>query len=328
MRGDSVPIEWPAGGEQILQAATRGAPIKLTPILLPIEMTYRAVMHLRNAAYDSNVFKTHRVAAPVISVGNIVAGGAGKTPVTRYLTDQLLARGRKPAILHGGFGSDEPRLHHQWHPNVIVIAAKDRVRSANRALARGADVILLDDAFQHRRLARDLDIVLLSAESTNTKMLPRGPGREAMHALQRSNFILVTRKSAPSETAMMLETRAHRAAPGTPTARAHLRLANTLPEEPMTVVASIARPDVFLEQLQDAGAEVTRLLAYPDHYEYTPSDCAHIMRRADRTMIVTTAKDAVKLRAILPEMSLHVVEQELVFESSEEVLMTALDNVL
>ncbi|HEY0811188.1 MAG TPA: tetraacyldisaccharide 4'-kinase, partial [Longimicrobiales bacterium] len=76
------------------------------------------------------------------------------------------------------------------------------------------------------------------------------------------------------------------------------------------------------------GADVTRLLAYPDHYEYTAADSAHIMRRADRTLIVTTAKDAVKLRALLPELSLHVVEQELVFESSEEALMTALDNVL
>jgi tetraacyldisaccharide 4'-kinase len=108
----------------------------------------------------------------------------------------------------------------------------------------------------------------------------------------------------------------------------HLRIGNEVPNGEITAVSSIARPDVFLDQLQQAGARVTRMLAYPDHYEYTADDAQLIMERAQGTLIATTAKDAVKLRSLLREQPLHVVEQQLSFESGEGELMQALDNVL
>ena len=126
MQSRSVEIEWPAGGKHVLQTTAHSAPPALLPLLLPIEVVYRATTRVRNTGYDRGLFKTHRVAAPVISVGNIVAGGAGKTPVTRYLTEQLLARGRRPAVLHGGYGADEPRLHSEWHPDVVVLSGVRR----------------------------------------------------------------------------------------------------------------------------------------------------------------------------------------------------------
>jgi tetraacyldisaccharide 4'-kinase len=328
MRARSVPIEWPAGGAKVLHTMKSGAPVQLTPLLVPIELAYRATMALRNLGYDSGLLKTHRVAAPVISVGNLVAGGAGKTPVTRYLTDQLVARGRRPAILHGGYGSDEARLHSEWHPDIVVLAGKDRVAAARQALVRGADVILLDDAFQHRRLARDLDIVLLAAESTNLRMIPAGPARETLDQVKRADFIIITRKVAPTENAAVLETRAHQIAPGIPTARLHLRIRDDVPRDAVVAVASVARPDVFLEQLMQLGVPVLHLLAYPDHYDYTAADIEHIRRRAQNHLVVTTAKDAVKLRPLMPEQPLHVVQQELVFESGEGELMQRLDSIL
>ena len=325
-----IALEWPAGGngKRVLDVVTRGVRGPLSPLLMPLEQLYSGVMAARNRAFDHGLFKVKRVQVPVISVGNIVAGGAGKTPVVRWLVDQLLARERRPAILHGGYGDDEPKLHQIWHPDVFVISERDRVAAARQAIERGADVIVLDDAFQHRWLARDLDIVLMASESTNAHLLPRGPGRESMAALERAAYVLITRKTASTDRALVLETAVHKTAPRAETGRAHLRLHAELPARPIVVVSSIARPDLFVGQLAELGADIATALAYPDHYEYTAADAAYITQRADDHLIVTTAKDAVKLRDLMRERPLHVVEQELVFESGQGELMTAVDNVL
>jgi tetraacyldisaccharide 4'-kinase len=325
-----LQIEWPAGarGEHVLRAVAEGVRGPLGALLAPLEAAYAGAMALRNAAYDGGALRSRRVAVPVISVGNNVAGGAGKTPLTHWLTDQLLARGRRPAILHGGYGMDEPRLHHQWHPELPVIANRDRVQGAQHAIDQGADVILLDDGFQHRRLARDFDLVLVAAETGNPHRLPRGPAREPLRALARSDFVLVTRKTAAPEDAMLLETKVHQTVPGVATGRLHLRIKSVAPAEPVVVVAAIARPDLFLWQLVGSGAQVELLLAFPDHHDYTAEDAAYIARRAGNRLILMTAKDAVKLRELLPEQPLLVVEQEVVFETGMGELMTAVDNVL
>ncbi len=323
-------IEWPAGrsSQRMFEAAAGHVSPVLKPVLTPLSSLYAGIMRVRNFGYDHKILPQHRVGVPVISIGNIVTGGAGKTPITRWLTEQLLARSRRPAILHGGYGDDEPRLHQEWHPEIIVIAGKNRVASARQAIERGADVILLDDAFQHRRLARDLDLVLLAAETQDIRLLPRGPGREPLPAVSRSSFVLVTRKTATPDAAVLLETRVHQVAPGIATGRVYLKLVTTLPTQPVVAVSSIARPDQLLGQLRAAGANVQRLLAYPDHYEYNQADAQHIVQRAGSHLLVTTAKDAVKLRALLPDVLLHVVEQEVVFESGLAELLTALENVL
>ena len=329
MRAD-VRIEWPRGGtgERALRVTTAGAAGLLSTALLPAESLYSAIMSARNLAYDARLLRAHRVSMPVISIGNIVAGGSGKTPMTRWLTDQLIARGRMPAILHGGYGADEPRLHQQWHPDVPVISNRDRVAGARHAIERGADVILLDDGFQHRRLARNLDIVLLAADESASHLLPRGPGREPLHALRRSSFVVITRKSAGPDHAVLLETKVHQTVPGVPTARLHLSVNAPLTADPVVVVTAIARPDLLLAQLVQAGTNVQTFLAYPDHYEYTSDDAALIAARAADRLLVTTAKDAVKLRDLMPAQSLFVVEQRVVFESGEGDLLSAVDKIL
>jgi tetraacyldisaccharide 4'-kinase len=323
-------IEWPAGnsGKRVLDVLANGARGPLIPLLAPLEQLYSGAIALRNRAFDVGLFKVTQVGIPVISVGNIIAGGSGKTPVARWLTAQLLARGRRPAILHGGYGSDEPKLHHQWHPSVVIIAERDRVTAAQAAIERGADVILLDDGFQHRRLARDLDIVLLPAEAADAHLLPRGPGREPVRALRRSGCVIITRKTASPDAALVLETKVHKVAPGIPTGRVHLRLTGSVPVQSVLVVASIARPDLFLAQLRERGAQVALMLAYPDHYNYSAEDARYIVMRAGNKPIVTTGKDAVKLQPLLPQHPLHVADQELIFESGAGELMAAVDNVI
>jgi tetraacyldisaccharide 4'-kinase len=107
-----------------------------------------------------------------------------------------------------------------------------------------------------------------------------------------------------------------------------LRLAGAVPPEPVVAVAAIARPDLFVAQLLEQGANVELLIAYADHHEYSPADALHIAQRAGHRVIVTTAKDAVKLRALMPEQPLQILEQEVAFESGLGDLMMAVDNIL
>jgi tetraacyldisaccharide-1-P 4'-kinase len=140
--------------------------------------------------------------------------------------------------------------------------------------------------------------------------------------------VLITRKTATPAAALLLETGVHTLAPGVPTGRIHLRQSGALPMQPVLAVASVARPDLFLAQLRERGAQVNPMLAYPDHYDYTSSDAEYIAQRAGNKAIVTTGKDAVKLRPLLPQHPLHVADQELVFESGVGELLAAVDNVL
>lgn len=330
MPPDGDVIEWPAGdaAARVLGAtAARRAPAESAALGLAAQL-YGAGVALRNAAFDARLRRVHHATVPVISVGNIVAGGAGKTPFTRWLVESLLAKGKRVAILHGGYRSDEPALHRAWLPEAIVIAGRDRVRTAAQAVAQGADVIVLDDAFQHRRLARDLDIVLMPVEAGHARLLPSGPLREPESALARADLIVVTRKARTAQTARALA-EALRTRFAKPCAVAAIEAA--LPDEaiggPVVAVASIARPDLFLANLRSLGVDVAKLLAYPDHYDYGSADAAHITRTAAERAIVTTEKDAVKLRALLPGGALRIVPQRVVIEEGGAVLHDMLEKL-
>ncbi len=201
----------------------RGAGIALCRALLrPASLGYGAAVCLRNRAYDRGWKGVHRAAVPVISVGNITAGGTGKTPFTAWLTEVLLRRGLRPAILSRGYGrqrrsglDDENQLLSTLACGVPIVVDPDRVRGASRAVAvHGAEVLVLDDGFQHRRLARDLDIVLVDALNPfgagsapragaglpdsalpppGGHLLPRGLLREPPSALGRADFVVLTR---------------------------------------------------------------------------------------------------------------------------------------
>ena len=166
--------------------------------LQPLSLLYSATVRARRAAYDRGLAHSVRVGVPVISVGNLTVGGSGKTPVAGWVIDQLRRMGHTPALLHSGYADDEPQLHRMWRPNLQVIAGKDRVASARSAIAAGATVLVLDDGFQHLRLARDLDIVLIPADSWSQpkRMLPAGPWREPLSTLRRGGVIVITRKAA------------------------------------------------------------------------------------------------------------------------------------
>lgn len=268
-----------------------------------------------HAAHDANWLPTRQVFCPVISVGALTAGGAGKTPVVRWLAQRLEARGRRPAILSRGYRSaggassrvvdaqnpdawrdgDEPVLLARSLPHVPVIVGPDRVRSATLARTRDADVIVLDDGFQHRRLARDVDVLLWdgTAAAARGRLLPAGPLREPTRGARRADIVLlVDRGDGPPEPPR------HATAPYRfPVAlRTHAR--QSIPDgTPVHAVSGIANPAAFERALEDLGLVVTSATRFPDHHRFTLDDvhrCEATARRECAAVLAVTAKDYVR----------------------------------
>ena len=367
-------LRFATGIERIWRGQAGVAGAVLLAALIPCEAAYRVLTGAYHALYTRGVRRQHRIGVPVISVGNISVGGTGKTPVTRWVVEEFRRRGARPAVLHGGYAPDEPALHRAWYPDVPVIVGRDRIAGGARAIEAGADVVVLDDGFQHRRLARELDLVLVAAEgwTARPKLLPRGPWREPPTALHRADIVVVTRRTAPAEAAAEVASAVRRWAPDATIARVHLRPTGWRPArvyagnmevggegapapdlrggaasegefapldarvdrgaDPPTgeviAVAAIARPGDFVANAVAAGANVVDAVLYRDHHAYDADDVRRIAVAAAGRPIVTTAKDAVKLATLAPELDLWVLEQGVVVEEGGEAIGTRLDALL
>lgn len=294
----------------------RGALARLTRAgLLPLAGVYAAVMRIRSLAYRRGWLARRSLALPAVAVGNLSVGGSGKTPLAAWIASWFVARGRRPAVLLRGYGADEPLVHARLVPEAVVVADPDRVAGAERARAAGADVLVLDDAYQLERVRREVDLLVVSAESVRAAPwpLPAGPWREGWWALPRATAIVVTRKRAAAAEALALAERLGRRRPGVPVAVAALPLTDleglrtgqrlpleTLRGRRVLVAAGIADPESLAVQVRSAGAAV-QLEAYQDHYAFGAADVARLLRSAAAAdYVVVTEKDAVKLRALWP----------------------------
>jgi tetraacyldisaccharide 4'-kinase len=253
---------------------------------------------------------------PTISVGNLSVGGTGKTPVAAWLAEAYLARGVPPALVLRGYGGDESLVHARLVPGAIIETGADRRAGIAAAAARGARVAILDDGFQHRRVARALDLVLLSAEQVageltddgvwHPRLLPAGPYREPPVALRRADALILTIKTADAEAVRRVREALSRVVPGCPLVTAHLepsglvwaagsRDVPALAGTPVLAVAGIGAPALFGAQLAALGARVT-LRPYADHHPYDARDVAALVAEGRRFGgVVCTLKDAVKL---------------------------------
>ncbi len=295
------------------------AGLLLGPLAAPFSLLFGAGVRLRNLLYDQGLLSAGRGPIPVVSVGNLVVGGTGKTPVARWFVERLQERGWTPALVSRGYGQDELLLHRRWNPEVPVLEAPRRLEGVRSAAQAGANICVVDDGFQHRRLARDMDVVLLSPDDPfPPRLLPRGPYREPLGSLRRAHLIVVTahgeaRVAAAMELARKLGRRedfppaiAFPLLPGpwrTLAGESHEE-----PGGPALVVSSVARPEGVVRLAREAGIEVARALSFPDHHRYDDSDLKEIRRAAGGLPVVTTEKDAVKLatfEASLP--STHVL---------------------
>ncbi len=292
-----------------------GAALARGALLLPGAL-FRCGTVLRNAAYDLGFLPVRPLPAPSLGVGNLTVGGTGKTPLCRWLAMELGRRGCRVGILLRGYGGDEAEEYREAVPRAVVVARPDRLKGAAEAVRRGADVLVLDDCLQRRDVRPDVLLAVVAAESFGGPRwpLPAGPWREGLGALRRADAVVVTRKSAPeAEAAAWARSLAARTRGGeglvAALVPAHLVPLAGGPPAGMealrgrTVVAlcGIGAPEAFAAQLAAWAPARVALLAHGDHHRYTAADVAAARAAAGPDgLVVTTGKDAVKLRRLWP----------------------------
>lgn len=326
---DWVVRWWKGGG------GGSGAILRL--LSLPLEWAFRMGSGFRNRLYDRGILPLQRAPVPVVSVGNLTVGGSGKTPFSAWLVRGLRARGETPALVARGYGQDEIALHRRWNPDSLILAMQDRAYGAWKAARKGASVVVLDDGFQHRRLGRELDIVLVSATTPErVRILPRGPFREPLAAVRRAGVVIVTRKGRADDPSRIIE-RLRPQLREAPVVVSFLPdcwtdLAGNLLDAPAGEylgVCGIGDPEGFSRTLLDATGRSGEVLAYPDHHEYSWSDVLGIQALLGGRTLVTTEKDAVKLepyRENLPD--LRILHLRVEVADGEERFWRHVDGVL
>lgn len=300
--------------------------------LLPLSVAYRAGQELRNAFWH---FAKRQAPLRTISIGNLTVGGNGKTPFTLFLASRLQARGLSVGIVSRGFGriadvrpaalvsdgtsvklspeeaGDEPMMMAKSFRGPIVVAKRriDGVRLLNQITA--ADVVILDDAFQHRALARDVDLVLINRERGfgNGHLLPAGPMREPLRAIRRADAAIIVSSGSP-ERDSAITARQMKLISEIATLHATLRPRGLIRYEQgnwvelpiamagrrVLAVSGLADPSGFYTMLREVDTDLVGVLEYPDHHAYNSSDWQAIVKAAaNADIVLTTEKDLVKL---------------------------------
>lgn len=340
---------------QLISGASRGLWPALQRLALRAgSMPYRMAVQLRNTAYQRGWLHSERAPVPVVSVGNLTAGGTGKTPCVEYVARFYRGLDRRVAILSRGYGgaggrNDEALVLEENLPDVPHLQGADRAALARTAVEElESEVLVLDDGFQHRRLARDLDLVLVDATAPwgHGHLLPRGLLREPPSSLRRAGVVVLTRcDQTPAEQRERLRQTIARIAPHVPvieTTHRPVELGNSdgestpldiLRDGPMAAFCGLGNPDAFRRTLHDWGGQPLDFRVYPDHHAYSRADVEELQRWANGlpvgASVVTTQKDLVKLRlGRLGDRPLWCLRIRLRVESGQDVLDGRLQSVL
>lgn len=337
-------------------------------------MVHGAVVSLRNQLYELEILPSRSVSRPVLSVGNLVMGGTGKTPMISFLLELLSERGVRAAVVSRGYGGtyrgvaklpkagslseaariygDEPAWLSFAHKTANVYVGRDRLAAARFAIGEEPDVqiLLLDDGFQHRRLRRELNLVMVdsSAPLSDARMFPRGRGREGLGSLARANAIILNKinLSVPERVKCWAELISEHAGQTTPIYRfacelaelvelktQQLRVAESLRGQRVVLLSALARPQAFEDLVRRAcGVEVRKHFCFKDHHRFTAADVAAVRRATgDGEWIIITQKDAVKFDpswhegVLVTQLALSTGEQtrEEIYALVKQILATA-----
>ena len=333
-------------------------------LLLPFSWVYRFTVQCRNLLYTRGWLRVQALDRPVISIGNLTVGGTGKTPGCLWLAQELAKQGLKVAILSRGYkrkesqpvilafngkpasaanaaadiaaAGDEPYLMARMYGQIVAVG-NDRYESGRELLRRQAvDVFILDDGFQHRRLKRDVDLLLLGSETTGW-MLPCGPFREPRKSVRRADLVLLT--DAQEKWESILQARSPQSCySGSLKATALIGFQlNQWREHPLSLlyrsrilaVSGIANPAGFYGTIREWEGEVVDTLEFPDHHDYTARDWQDINRRGrNADIILTTEKDLVKLiRFPFAKDKLQALRVTMVIENGAALIQAVLDRI-
>jgi len=336
-------------------------------VLPPLSLLYGAVTRTRLSLYRRGTFQTTKLERPVISVGNITTGGTGKTPLVEWVARTVATAGKKVCILTRGYGRKDPHLQVivsdgygvLASPNeagdepyllanrltglASVISSADRIAAGQEAIKDfGAECFVLDDGFQHLRLARDLNIVTIDATNPwgGGSLLPYGRLRENPEGLNRADCVVITRcdlvESVDGLRKEILGLTGER-----PIFESHMRGVRVSPLKnggdaltpPARVAAfcAVGNPSSFFAQLERAGYELALKKSFPDHHSYSQDEIDTLIQGAKETAatnLITTAKDAVKLRPLSFSMPCYVSEIEISIENDAELTRLILEAAL
>lgn len=331
-------------------------------LILPFVVVYSIVIRLRNKLFDKGIYKTEKVDAKVISIGNLTVGGSGKTPTVIYVTNLLKKHNIKVGILSRGYrrkskgyllvsDGKEIKTDVDKAGDEIFLAASEckvptavserRVEGARKFLGDvDLEAIVLDDAYQHRWIHRDLDILifdqrfLLKLNKLEQKLLPSGEMREPFGSINRADMIVINRKFAEKEEIPDKLKRFFQGIPiyfayYKPTGIFDVKNNNFYPlkdfeGQKSLVVCAIARPYSFLNILESNNIDIKNKLLFPDHKSYSESE-VHKIRKAfydtNSHSVLTTQKDAVKLSKFskeLDDIDIYYLKIDIVFEEAEK----------
>lgn len=319
--------------------------------LRPLSFVYDRVVSFKNSLYDRGLFKLYQAPVPVISIGNLTMGGTGKTPLTDFCLKALVQKGKRVAVISRSYRADaespvlvdvthpyaakyfgdEPVLLASENPEVDVYVGPRKWQTAQYAISeKDYDCLIVDDGFQHRRLYRDLNIVILDATESfdNYQVLPEGRAREPWKGIDRADVIVLTKcnladpdnlklieQSLPKDKEVLYFDYQIRQLHGP-----HDRTlpASELKEKKLFLVSAIARPDVFEKMMRELGDVSKRSLHFRDHHQYKMADAKKIQEEfihSKADYLITTEKDAIKLRRFMDKevelwsASLEIAEQ-------------------
>ncbi len=328
---------------------------------------YETIVFARNSLYEKGVFKSHSLGAKTVSIGNVTVGGTGKTPLVAFVAQVLAETGEKVCILTRGYGRENPRkqvlvsdgekitadvraagdepfeLAGKLLGKAIVVANANRLAAGNWARQKfSVTAFVLDDAFQHRRVKRDLDVVCIDATNPfgNGKTLPTGILREPLNNLKRADAIVITRANliedvsdlksqiakynhicpifvSENRISRLIDLKDFLAKPSaSPNAVDNRRLAGSC-----LAFCALGNPNNFFEQLRGEKFNLAATKIFPDHHFYAPKDIEKLVAKARQTnaeTLLTTAKDAVKLKDLNIDLPCFVAESEIIFRREDD----------
>lgn len=311
------------------------------PLLRPLVPAYRLALALREWQLRARVKRVRRLRWPAVSIGNLSAGGSGKTPLVIALANALTARGVYVDVLSRGYGrlstapllvesggtaerfGDEPLVIARETQAPVYVAAEryEAGLLAEQIAPSDFGVHLLDDGFQHRQLHRDVDILLLSSADLRDHLLPAGNLREQLHAAERANVLAISAEDPEVFAALKPHGWPH------PIWRLRRRMEIPQIDVPVAAFCGIARPEQFFHGLERAGLRLCARLAFRDHHRYTPSDLERVAtaaQNAGAAALLTTEKDRARLGALASELpaslTLHAVPLRIEIEDEAAAL--------